>query len=510
MFQIKRRLFRASAKYTKSFCTLRGVTKNIQNCKASRALVQNEGVISGIGQPTYLSHPHLLKPNEITPNIFKDEFKKRREKLIELVLKSKQKSNNKGNDLIIIPASNKKYMSDKIPYVFRQNTDFLYLTGCQEPDCCLVITINESFDRSSSILFTRNKDEHSELWDGPRTSPDGAIEFFGVDQSFTISELEKFIYNHRKSTNNLTIWYDMTPINEKLHQTVEHFLQSCTNELWQTPKNLIHRLRLFKSQSEIDLMQKSCDITANAFEEAIKYTKNNVNESQIFATVDYICRMNGAEFLAYPPVVAGGNRATTIHYINNDNLVQDGELVLMDAGCEYHGYASDVTRTWPVNGVFSKEQKEIYEVVLNTQQSLIEYCETQPTLDGLFNKMCEYLGKGLQEIGLIKPQLSKQYLLKAAYQFCPHHVSHYLGMDVHDTGSIGRNIKIQPGMVITIEPGVYINHLGKNDVPINYRGIGIRIEDDVLITENGPVVLSRNCPKSVQDIERLAMTNINL
>jgi Xaa-Pro aminopeptidase len=184
--------------------------------------------------------------------------------------------------------------------------------------------------------------------------------------------------------------------------------------MWESPKIFMHRQRLIKSPAEITLMQRSCDVASDAIIKTIQSSYPGINESQIFAKVDYECRMHGAEYLAYPPVVAGGNRANIIHYINNNQVVKDGDMVLMDAGCEFHGYSSDVTRTWPVNGKFTNQQREVYEVVLEVQSKLIELCGNFPTLDSLFDSMCVLLGKGLQEIGVIPKILTGQALVKVS------------------------------------------------------------------------------------------------
>ncbi|KAJ8962024.1 hypothetical protein NQ314_005806 [Rhamnusium bicolor] len=454
--------------------------------KAAKSKVKSPSVIKKhFGQASFETHPHLINEGEVTPLITKCEYQERRYNLVESIMSYAEKHNQgKNNHVIVIPAASKQYMSDKIPYVFRQNTEFLYLTGCQEPDCCVVITTGNSPEQYCTTLFTRDKDEHAELWDGPRTHPEDAP--------------------------GSTLWYDfITPVQNSIHKVICEFMNESGDKKWDNPKSFIHKLRLYKSPAEIALMQKSCDITAQAFVEAMACSKPGIGENQIFAKVDYECRLRGAEFLAYPPVVAGGNRATIIHYINNNQIVKDDEMVLMDAGCEYHGYASDVTRTWPINGKFTAQQREIYEVVYSVQQELIELCNKLPTLDALFESMCQLLGKRLQEIGLIGIQPSENYLMRAAYKLCPHHVSHYLGMDIHDTPTVNRNINIEPGMIITIEPGIDFNfisvYISENNksLPKQYHGIGIRIEDDVLITVNGPLVLSRKCPKHIDDIEKI-------
>lgn len=453
------------------------------------------------GQPTVTTHPHLIKEGEVVPGIQLCEFKKRRNKLIENIISHAYITNLAKSHIVIIPSSSKVYMSGKIPYVFRQNTDFLYFTGCQEPNSILIITIkNENF---VTTLFLTQQDEHSELWDGPTTKVEIAPEMFGVDTALPIIELEQFFISFMTENKNSVIWYDTIDVTQtNLHKKL-YELMKITNCQILSPTNIMHKIRLIKSQSEIDLMKKSCKIISAAISKTIKISKPKINEHHLFATVDYECRMNGAEFLAYPPVVAGGKNANIIHYITNNQIIQDGDMVLMDAGCEYHGYSSDVTRTWPINGTFTQEQKILYEIVLDIQNILIHKLKELPSLDQLYHDMCSLLGKRLQECGLIPKHLNKRELFSTVYSYCPHHVSHYLGMDVHDTGKISRNLKLQPGIIITIEPGIYVNP--KNQfAPPEFVGLAVRIEDDILITENGPIILTEDCPKEIFKIEALA------
>ncbi|XP_050293898.1 xaa-Pro aminopeptidase 3-like isoform X2 [Anthonomus grandis grandis] len=485
---------------TKKFCS-----KAVQN-KIKGACDVN--IKKAFGQPAPHSHPHLLGDDEVTPLIKKQEYQCRRQKLVDAVIKhAKKNCSHAENHMIIIPSTSKKYMSDKIPYVFRQNTDFLYLTGCQEPDTCAVITAGSHGSNHRVALFTRDKDDHAELWDGPRTHPEDAPGFFGVDQGLPMSDLSKYISSCKKALPHLSLWYDFEAApHQDIHKIVCDYLHDSSNKTFDSPRNFIHKLRLYKSTAEVALMQRSCDIASKAFIETMSYSRPGIGENQLFAKVDYECRVRGAEILAYPPVVAGGTRATTIHYINNNQLVFNNEMVLVDAGCEYHGYSSDITRTWPINGRFTNQQREIYEIVLDVQKELIDLCAKRPSLDALFECMCLLLGKRLQELGLIGIQPNNNYLMQAAYQLCPHHVSHYLGMDVHDTPTISRNIKLEPGMIVTVEPGIYITE--KSGLPKEYHGIGIRIEDDVLITVNGPVVLSRKCPKDICEVEQIASVGL--
>ncbi|KAF7989970.1 hypothetical protein HCN44_008644 [Aphidius gifuensis] len=477
------------------------VNKSQKICRNKKAL---------FGQPTSSTHPHLVKPGEITPGISLDEFKTRRSKLCEKILSEKYSSKNlSSTHILIIPSSSKVYMSDKIPYVFRQNTDFNYFTGCQEPDSILVLTINPNNNYKSTI-FMQKKDERSELWDGPRTGVEAATKLFNIDESLDVSDFESFMTSFiNANKNNCTIWYDnKNIISQDIHKKLNQIIKKTKLDVILTPETLFHQLRVVKSSSEINIMKQSCEIASAAISKTIEIGKPGISEHQLFATVDYESRMRGAEFLAYPPVVAAGDNANIIHYITNNQIIKNGDTVLMDAGCEYHGYSSDITRTWPIDGKFTDYQRVLYEVVLDVQKTLIKRLENFPSLDQLFNEMCMLLGKRLQEINLIPKNFNDNELRSAAYSYCPHHVGHYLGMDVHDCGKISRGVQVEPGMIITVEPGVYVN--SKNHLaPPEFHGLGIRIEDDVLITEQGPDVLTKMCPKEIQDIEDLAKRNLD-
>ncbi|CAG2063326.1 unnamed protein product [Timema podura] len=247
-------------------------------------------------------------------------------------LSSKDERIFNNNHLVVIPSSSKLYMSEKIPYVFRQNTDFLYLSGCLEPGSALVLS-GAGGGHHTSTLFVRQKDVHSEMWDGPRTGTEGALELFGVDQSLPMQELGLFLKSFSKSHSKFMLWYDFThPAEPEVHKTMQGFLANTINKVWESPKHLLHRLRLYKSPSEVALMRTSCKVASEAIAVTMQDSHPGVTEHQLFARVDYECRMRGAETLAYPPVVAGGTRANIIHYISNNQVVQAGEMVLMDAG----------------------------------------------------------------------------------------------------------------------------------------------------------------------------------
>ncbi|XP_061389967.1 xaa-Pro aminopeptidase 3 [Musca vetustissima] len=457
------------------------------------------------GQPVYATHPHLINKDELVPGVKLDEFQQRRARLLVGVQKyaadyMKDKCTNR-NHLIIVPSSTKKYMSDKIPYFFRQSSDFYYLSGCLEPDSILAMSIDDK-GNSKSMMFMRPKDKHAELWEGSRTGVDLAIELFGLDEAYPVDSYEHEIKRHVEFNKPL-IWFDQNTCD--LSNVSEITKRTCGSAI-ESPSTIIQGMRLFKSSAEQNLMRRTCEIASHSINEVMSETRPGHSEHHIYAMIDFKCRMRNASYLAYPPVVASGNNATTIHYINNTQLLKSTDLLLMDAGCEYGGYTSDITRTWPVSGKFTEPHRILYDVVLQLQKELIGTLlnEGGQTLDHLFDTMCLRLGKYLQEIGLVSKHITDVVgLTRAGYQFCPHHVSHYLGMDVHDTPLMPRSLRLLPGMVCTVEPGVYISK-DRTDVPEEFRGIGIRIEDDILINGDNQVeVLTSDCCKEITDIENL-------
>uniref|UniRef100_A0A146KU44 Putative Xaa-Pro aminopeptidase 3 n=1 Tax=Lygus hesperus TaxID=30085 RepID=A0A146KU44_LYGHE len=346
-----------------------------------------------LGQPFHHSHPHLLKPNELVPGLSKREFIERRSRFAARV----HSSDPKVHHIVLVPSATVRYMSDKIPYVFRQNTDFLYLTGCQEPESALVMHV-EPDGSFNSFIFVREKNAHSELWEGPRTGVKNAAEVFAVDHSKCVSTLQNALISMWKDLKKATFWYDFSsPAHDEIHRSVINFLSICKSKEVSPIRPTLHQMRLIKSEEEQALMIEAGVIGSKAIETAIRLTKPGLTEHQLFATIDYQCRMNGADYLAYPPVIASGTNATIIHYINNNQMMHDGDLILVDAGCELHGYCSDITRTWPVNGKFSDNQATLYEIVLSVQLDLLKLCNEFPSLDVLFKRMTELLGQRLSE-----------------------------------------------------------------------------------------------------------------
>ncbi|XP_055050607.1 xaa-Pro aminopeptidase 3 isoform X1 [Misgurnus anguillicaudatus] len=454
-----------------------------------------------LGQPSPYTHPHLIKYGEVTPGLTQTEFELRRQRLASLIemqadrLAASGTSSN-SNHIVIVLSHPIRYMTNDIPYPFHQNQDLLYLTGIMEPDSALVMYGSGKPDQA--VLFVPRRDPARELWDGPRSGKDGAAALTGLERVHSTEELGVVL----KSMKGGTIWYDSSqPCHPRLHQThVRPLLEGGT--LIQSLRPLTHSLRAIKSPAEVALMKEAGRITAQAFKKTMAISRGDVDEGLLYAKFDFECRAHGANFLAYPPVVAGGNRANTLHYINNNQIVKDGEMVLLDGGCEYFGYVSDITRTWPVNGKFSPAQRELYEAVLEVQLACLSQCNPGVSLDYIYSTMLNLLARQLKELGIVSQSTSETDTLKAARQFCPHHVGHYLGMDVHDTPELSRSQPLQPGMVITIEPGLYISE-NESSSPERFRGLGVRIEDDVVIRDQGgPLILSAHTPKTIADVER--------
>ncbi|XP_034394695.1 xaa-Pro aminopeptidase 3 [Cyclopterus lumpus] len=452
-----------------------------------------------LGQPSPFTHPHLIKHGEVTPGLSQTEYELRRHRLashIEVQSDRLGPSASSSTHVAVVLSHPTRYMTNDIPYPFHQNQDFLYLSGILEPDSALVLYGKGRPDQA--ILFVPRRDPGRELWDGPRSGKEGAAALTGIERVHSTEELGVVL----KSLKGNVLWYDSShPAHPRLHQAhVGPVLEA--GPMPHSLRPLIHSLRAVKSSAEVALMQEAGHITAQAFRRTMALSQGDVDEAVLFAKFDYENRVHGANFLAYPPVVAGGNRANTLHYINNNQIIKDGEMVLLDGGCEYFGYVSDVTRTWPVNGKFSPAQAELYEAVLEVQCSCLSLCSPGVSLDHIYSTMLALLGRQLRQLGLVKASTSDADVLKAARRYCPHHVGHYLGMDVHDTPEMSRSQPLQPGMAITIEPGLYICE-DNDQVPERFRGLGVRIEDDVVIRDKGgPLILSCDAPKTIGDVEK--------
>jgi Xaa-Pro aminopeptidase len=412
------------------------------------------------------------------------------------------------NSVAIIPSAREATRSNDTQYRFRQDSDFLYLTGFGEPDSIAVIRPSQE---SKYTLFVRPRDPEREIWDGRRAGVDDAKAEFGANESYPIAEFDEKLEEFLDGAETL---YYRLGVNRDLDNTVIgriarmralnrkpiHPPQTIVD-----PATIVHEMRVLKRPEEIELMQVAADIAAEAHVEAMKAARPGMKEYQVEALIEQIFRQRGATAPAYTSIVGAGANATVLHYISNDGELRDKELLLIDAGAEYKGYASDITRTFPINGKFSKAQREIYDLVLKAQMQCVEMVRPGVTHDQLKQHSIEVLTEGMVELGLLKGEPEKLIKEKKYEQFYMHGLGHMLGIDVHDVGRYyfdKDSRALEAGVVMTVEPGLYISPDTK-DIPDQYLGIGVRIEDDVLCTNNGPRVLTNKVPKQAEEIEEL-------
>jgi len=412
----------------------------------------------------------------------------------------------------VIGAAEQKVRTNDTEYPYRQSSDFHYLTGFEEDNAVLVLV--RSAAETKSVLFVQPKDEKMELWTGKRTGVDAAKERFDVDAVEAVTDfaekLPELMQNLPKLYGDIfgdERWFpEAKTAAEKLRHKRET-KRPVTQLLDVT--HFVRRMRLVKSEEEIALIRKGLEITAAAHHHAMRVCKPGMMEYELQAEYEYIFTKNGAYSDAYTTIVAGGDHANTLHYIKNDAPLNDGELVLIDAGCEYRHYATDITRTFPVGGRFSEAQRIVYEAVLDVQLAVI--AQIGPgILKSELQKNAEWLlCEKMTELGILTGEVDALIEEKKHKKYFPHGIGHWMGIDVHDPAPYyddeGNEIPLEPGMVLTIEPGLYLP-AGDEELPEKYRGIGIRIEDDILVTEEGNENLSTAVAKSVEEVERLCGT----
>ncbi len=412
------------------------------------------------------------------------------------------------NSVAIIPGAREATRSNDTHYRFRQDSDFFYLTGFEEPEAIAVIKPSET---NKYALFVRPRDPEREIWDGRRAGVEGAMSEFGAQAAFPIAEFNSKLREILIDTDTL---YYRLGVNRELDDTIIREISAMRGvnrkpihspQTIVDPASIVHEMRVFKTPEELEIMQVAADIAAEAHVEAMKAVRPGMQEYQIEALIEQVFRRHGAAGPAYTSIVGGGPNATVLHYINNDAELRDGDLLLVDAGAEYKGYASDITRTFPINGRYTKAQREIYDLVLKAQMQCVEMVRPGVTHDQLKRHSIEVLTEGMVELGLLKGEPEELIKEKKHEQFYMHGLGHMIGIDVHDVGKyyFGQESRpLEPGVVMTVEPGIYISPDTK-DIPSQYLGIGVRIEDDVLCTNNGPRVLTHKVPKQAEEIEAL-------
>ena len=430
------------------------------------------------------------------------ELKRRRRDLLKAL----------GDDaVLLLPAAPEVIRNRDVHHPYRQSSDLTWLTGFPEPDAVAVLAPKRK--DGAFVLFCRPRDPEREIWDGYRYGVEGAVEHVGADEAFPISELDErlpeILSNRRRVVYPLGIddGFDRRVIDwlRAVRRLARKGISAPTELV--SSDQYLHERRLIKSKSELKLMRRAAAISAAAHQRLMQTAAPGCPEQRLEATFLAACAEQGARFQAYPPIVGSGAHACVLHYVENAGVLSDGDLVLVDAGCELDGYASDITRTFPANGHFSAIQRRLYELVLAAQLAAIAKVRPGNHWNQPHKAALRVLTQGLVELGLIQPEGAdlKQLIKDERYKpFYMHKTGHWLGMDVHDVGQYkhdGRWRRFEPGMVLTVEPGLYI--APDAEAPAEYRGIGIRIEDDVLVTEGEPEVLSAGVPKDPEAIEAL-------
>ena len=411
--------------------------------------------------------------------------------------------------IAIVPGANPKIRNADVQYPFRQDSDFRYLTGFDEPNAVFVLI--PSREHGETLLFCRERDNEYERWHGHITGPELAMQVYGMDDAFPISDIDDILPGLIEGRSKL--YYAMGVDRDFDNQVIDwvkkisqsdHLGAESPGEFVQLD-HYLHELRLFKSAAEIAMMKRAADATVKGHRRIMQKTQPGMMEYELEAELIHEFSINGARHCAYPAIVGGGANGCVLHYVSNNEVLVDGDLVLVDAGGEYEGYACDLTRTFPVNGRFSENQARVYEAVLRAQEAAINKVRPGNTWNEPHEAAIRELSKGLVALGILSGELDDLIGEEAYLPYCMTKTGHWLGLDVHDVGDYRVNGQwrvFEEGMVTTIEPGIYFNE-NMMEVPQEYRGIGVRIEDDVLVTKLGNEVLTDHAPRTVNEIETL-------
>jgi Xaa-Pro aminopeptidase len=430
------------------------------------------------------------------------EYAKRRAQLMEIA---------GAGSVIIVRAAGQKIRNKDAAYPYRQDSDFLYLSGFSEPEAMMVLLPQDK--GGCSIMFCRERDPLREMWDGARAGTKGAVAQFGFDRAFPISEMEKRLPKLLHGCER--IYYDLgkdPDFDQVLIGWLNDF-RAKPRKKYLAPDEVIaldhslHEMRLFKSRTEITAMRKSARVAEAAHRRAMQVCKPGMNEAEIHAELLHTFTRHQCE-ASYVPIVGGGANACILHYISNRDRLNDGELLLIDAGAEYDGYASDITRTFPINGKFSPPQRDLYEVVLAAQLKAIEEVREGNPWEHVHETAVQVATEGMIDLGILKSSLDEALEEEHFKDYYVHNTGHWLGLDVHDVGEYevdGHSRVLERGMVMTVEPGIYIPNTAMA-VDETWRGMGIRIEDNVVVTRDECDVLTSGICKTIDDIEALMAT----
>ncbi|WP_144392689.1 Xaa-Pro aminopeptidase [Pleionea sediminis] len=432
--------------------------------------------------------------------INKQEFARRRQNLMQTM---------EDGSIAIVASAQELVRSRDTHFMFRQDSDFHYLTGFPEPNAVLALIPGR--EHGEFVLFCNEKDLEHETWHGRRCGPEAAVDKYGADDAFPIDDIDDILPGLMEGRRR--IYYEMGKNNE-LDGRVMNWVNKIRSQVKkgaQPPgefvdlRHALHDMRLFKSAAEIKLMRKSSEIAVDAHIRAMKTCKPGMTELDIEAELHYEFCRNGARFPAYASIVASGDNACILHYTENESRLKNGDMLLIDAGAEYQGYASDITRTFPINGKFTNAQKDLYNLVLKSQIAAIEMVRPGNHWMQPHETAVDVLTDGMIELGILKGDKAQLIEDEAYKKYYMHKTGHWIGLDVHDVGdyTIDNEPRVlESGMVLTVEPAIYIP-ADDESVDKKYRGIGIRIEDDILVTAEGNDVLTAGVPKTVEEIETL-------
>lgn len=427
-----------------------------------------------------------------------DVFNRRRRGLMQLM----------GEGIAIIPTNNEMHRNGDVHYRFRPDSDFYYLTQFREPEAVAVLIPNR--EEGEFILFCRKRDSGREQWEGRRAGLEKAIEVYGADQAFEIEELETIL-------PKLLVNQDKVYTCTGRHPDFDQQLFSWINEIKAKVRTgvhapmefldltyILHELRLFKRSEELRVMRRAGKLSAAGHRRAMQVCQPQMHEYEVQAALEQVFMQGGSLYPAYPSIVAAGENACILHYTENQSVCQDGDLLLIDAGAELECYASDITRTFPVNGKFTPEQRTLYELVLAAQNAAIDNVRPGKAWRDYHNAAVEVLAQGMIDLGLLKGSLAEVIEQETYKRFYMHGTGHWLGMDVHDVGEYKVEDAwrvLEPGMVLTVEPGIYVTPT--DDVDERWHNIGIRIEDDLVVSKGDPEILTRDIPVNPDEIEAI-------
>jgi Xaa-Pro aminopeptidase len=419
------------------------------------------------------------------------------------------------NSVCVIPGAQLQTRSRDTEYAFRQDSDFWYLTGFHEPDAWLILSNSADYDGEYALLACLPKDEHAEIWHGRRIGVDAVPDLYGIDDACEVDQVDWALHDIVNGHDNLYFASGHFAPADELVFSVLDKLRTAPKQTKMAPSTIIdvrgilHEMRLFKQPDEVTVMQRAATISAQAHCRAMQAVSTSQFEYQLEATLHHEFAVQGARFPAYSSIVGGGENACILHYTENSAELHSGDLVLIDAGAELHGYAADITRTFPVSGRFSDAQAQVYQCVLDSQLAALDHLKPGSTIAQAMHACLTVLTQGLIKMGILSGEVEDLIQNKAYQPFFMHGLGHWLGLDVHDVGDYkidGQDRPLQPGMCMTVEPGLYFSPTA--EVPEQYKGIGVRIEDDILITDDGHRVLTAGVPKTIAEVEALVSRGI--